>query len=166
MTQSLNQGELISWRILLDAMVPLLRLGNIPDDAPPSSEWRVDYVAALTLLRSIWHVLNRVDAKQFPLVRERLELIKPRISKSENLKWLRSNRDKALKEYALSAEVVKSWEAGVPHAIDDAEATIEVYQVYIADSGELAVTRLWKIHEEWGLFLSEILHGPESVKWP
>jgi hypothetical protein len=58
-------STLHSRNILQDCRIALALLENEPRD----SEWRVHWVAAVTLLRTVGHVLSKVDGGQNPKVR-------------------------------------------------------------------------------------------------
>ena len=60
--------SLAAYAVLEQAIVAIQRLARDLND--PNETWYVSYVAAVTLLRSVGHVLNNQDCSVNPRIRE------------------------------------------------------------------------------------------------
>ncbi|MEG9432471.1 hypothetical protein [Terriglobus sp. ADX1] len=92
-----------AWQPFQDCQASIERL----ESASKPEIWRVDYVATVTLLRAVGHVLMNVDATTNLLVRAKLQMLWNDIEKHKSLHkiywdFIKPERDRVLKEYLLS----------------------------------------------------------------
>jgi hypothetical protein len=124
----------------MDAETAIHMLGRALERS--DREWRVAWVASITLLRAIWHVVEKVDAKN-EIVADRWRIMRPRLKANKDLEILRSFRDTILKEYDFPVEPLTF----------STRSPGEEWQnsIYLAPRGELAT----KFHEVGGLEITD-----------
>ncbi len=92
-----------SWQVIDDCDQAITSLEHSDEQGP----WRVHYVAAITLLRAVGHVLINTDARENPVLATRLRLIWADIEKDKKLhkifwNFIKPERDRVLKEYCFA----------------------------------------------------------------
>jgi hypothetical protein len=100
-----RQPHQISWWALEDLEASLDRHGE---------RWRVPYVAAITLLRSIGHVVEKVDGKRDKAVRQVLKEHWSTWKQDEIFKTLDDYRNHALKEFSFGLYRTSSNDQATP----------------------------------------------------
>lgn len=86
-------------------------------------EFRISWLAILSLLRAVWHVLERVDAKSSPEMHRAFQTIKQRTQKpNPPILWdfIKPARDQMVKEFSLGVNRTrfKISNVPVPHAYE------------------------------------------------
>ena len=92
--------SLRAWIPLHDCSLAISRLEQCSDTQP----WRVEYVSAVTLLRSVGHVLANIDAGSNPVIKSHLTKIWDEVNKDRERfsifwRFIKGERDRVLKTY-------------------------------------------------------------------
>ena len=118
--------ELRAWQVWEDAIEAIRRLDERTFNEP-NTNWRVDFVAAVTLLRAIGHILHHFDREVSQEHKRRIDHRWPGMKSDPIFKWLDDARGDAIKVYELGADLMKGWQwtgsARRPEDAPDAELT-------------------------------------------
>jgi hypothetical protein len=99
------------------------RSHNELKQANDGSEWRLRWLTTLTLLRSVGHVLNSIDAKRSPFLKSAIKAAWKRWARAESQhlifrEFIKHERDLVLKEYKLGESLVVPSEGAVTHSVN------------------------------------------------
>lgn len=149
--------QLSAWIVADDAQEAIARLRK-REDVDPNGNWRVDFIAAVTILRSIGHAL-RNDGKSNPRARERMAILWPLIQRHPVFKVLERRRNAALKENLIDAKmfVTKTWSSA--ERMEDATDVEELGMLYLNDTSEPAVDEFFQAWDFWLSVIAGVMHN-------
>lgn len=145
--------------ILNDSLSAMHMLQDAVDSPDAVKQVPVLWVAAVTMLRAIGHVLQKVDAAGNPAVRALLEQAWPQWQKDPVFQRLESYRNSTLKEYDFGWEhrVVPVWSAPHHRPEDDPDGRHFGFLFFQDGPGD-AMEELWICREWWSSRVSELEH--------
>ncbi|MGB0086405.1 MAG: hypothetical protein WBP94_13650 [Rhodomicrobiaceae bacterium] len=108
--------------------------------------WRVPYVASVTLLRSIGHVLKNIDCERDQAVKRAVDTCWPEWKKDEAFGRLEEFRNNALKEFGFPLGRITSFEENTPQDV----------LLFFEGTPVDALEELQRIWRWWDLRLTEI----------
>lgn len=156
--------DLRAWTVWEDAAVAISRLDERVNDQP-NTNWRIDYLAAITALRAIGHVLGKADCGVSPEAKRRIEARWPRMNKHPLFQWLEDSRNRVIKLYEMDVHLMKGWGwTGNASRPEDAPDAKQTGILFIGDSAEPLTDKLWEIWQWWGEWLAAIRFDREC-KW-
>ena len=158
-----KDSRLHAYAPLADAVTACGRLGHTrPVDA---ADWRVNYFAAIGLLRTVGHVLDKIDAKKWPATKQPIAAAYARWKRGEGedaifQHFIEDERNLLLKEYRRGCEPEDAVDCPVL-TVDGNEAHgISTIPVVFVEGGrfdgEPVEALLWRAVEWWMLELEAI----------
>ena len=157
--------ELKAWKVWEDAgeAISLLE-SNV--EKQPNANWRIYFIAAVTLLRATGHILEKVDADSDPEIRRRVQKAWPRMKNDRLFVWSKSARDSALKLYELGVSQMTAWSwTGDAQFPEDAPDAVEEGMLFVDGSSDNALERLRLAWYWWGQVLGDIKFDRQT-NWP
>lgn len=134
-------ARLKSWLILQDCITALQMLGKAVDDPDGEKQVTVLWVAAVTMLRAVGHVLQKVDAANNPAVKRLLSEAWPSWQRAWQFQQSECYRNKTLKEYDFGWEhrVLPVWSA--PHRKPEDDLNVRHYGLLTSKGDDSNVPR-------------------------
>jgi hypothetical protein len=146
----MNNKSLQARTMLNDSLTAMHMLQDAVDSPNAAKQVPVLWVAAVTMLRAIGHVLHKVDAAKSPAVRALVEQAWPQWRKDPVFQRLDTYRNSALKEYDFGWEhrVIPVWSA--PHLSPESDPDARYFGfLFFEDSPADAIEELWTCWHWW-----------------
>lgn len=159
-------AQLKSWHMLQDCITALEMLRNAVDDPDGGKRVPVLWIASVTMLRAVGHVLQKVDAASNPEVKRLLKEAWPHWQSDPVFRELEGYRNKTLKEYDFGWKhrVVPVWQAPHEKPEDDPNVRHYGFLMFHGEPGD-AVEMLWRVWHWWMDRVGNLGHliGPEPL---
>lgn len=163
--QNLDERDFVAWKVWDDAREAISRLEH-RERNDPRSNWRPDFIAAITLLRTVGHVLDKVDGERDRETRRRIDARWQKMKQDPVFRWIENSRNHALKIYSIPIRqaMVTEW-SGPAKMPEDAKDARDTSVLFLEGTPEPAMDQLWAAWQWWGEALAAIKHDRAS-KWP